>query len=169
MTLPADGGTTQVDGVGCLFIFVFVGLQDVNQDFDRAGRTLRQIIAQYPLEIEAYTRLAMLPNPATSLEEKTSIFKQALAIDPAAYDIWNLLGFAYCHRGRYEEAFAAFKRYIELAPNEANAYDSLGMCYNEAGRFDEALGEFKRALELNPRFHLTYPRRRFLSSSGPLS
>jgi len=127
-----------------------------HEDIDRAVRTLRQIIAQYPLEVEAYIRLGTLLSNATTFDEKISVYKQALAIDPAAPDIWNSLGFAYCHHGRYAEAFAAFKRYIELAPEEPNAYDSLGMCFNEAGQFDEALVEFKRALELNPRFHLTY-------------
>jgi tetratricopeptide (TPR) repeat protein/DNA-binding winged helix-turn-helix (wHTH) protein/TolB-like protein len=124
-----------------------------HEDIERARRSLRQIINQYPLEVEAYFRLGTY---VTSLEEKISVLKQGLAVDPAAHDIWNDLGLAYCYAGRYEEAFAAFKRYIELAPEEANAYDSLGMCYNEAGRFDEALREFKRALELNPRFHLTH-------------
>ena len=124
-----------------------------HEDIERVRRTLRQIIAQYPLEVEAYFYLGRF---MTTVEERIATYKQGLAIDPAAYDIWNLLGFTYCHRGRYEEAFAAFKRYIELAPAEGNAYDSLGMCYNEAGRFDEALVEFKRALDLNPRFHLTH-------------
>ena len=124
-----------------------------HEDIERVRRTLRQIIAQYPLEVEAYFYLGRF---MTTVEEQIATYKQGLAIDPAAYDIWNLLGFTYCHRGRYEEAFAAFKRYIELAPEEANAYDSLGMGYNEAGRFDEALVEFKRALDLNPRFHLTH-------------
>jgi tetratricopeptide (TPR) repeat protein/DNA-binding winged helix-turn-helix (wHTH) protein len=126
-----------------------------HEDIDSANRTLRQIIAQYPLEVEAYMRLGGFLSDTTNFEEKVSVYKQGLAIDPSAQDIWNLLGFAYCHSGRYQEAFTAFKRYIELAPAEANAYDSLGMCYNEAGQFDEALVEFKRALELNPRFHLT--------------
>lgn len=123
-----------------------------HEDIERARRTLRQIINRYPLEVEAYFRLGGF---TTNFEEKISVLKQGLVIDPAAYDIWNELGLAYCYSGRYEEAFAAFKRYIELAPDEANAYDSLGMCYNEAGRFDEALIEFKRALDLNPRFHFT--------------
>jgi tetratricopeptide (TPR) repeat protein len=119
-------------------------------DTDSAVRWLKEIIARYPLEVEAYLRLGYFYQ---STEAAITTYRQGLLIDPEAKAIYNAMGFSLYAMGRYDEAIAAHQRYVQLAPTEANAHDSLGMTYNEAGRFDDALFEFRRALEINPQFH----------------
>jgi tetratricopeptide (TPR) repeat protein len=114
---------------------------------------LREVIAQYPLEIDAYLRLGYQLDYAGQLDAEIAVYKQALGVDPGAQDIYNALGFACSHLGRYDEAIAAHRRYVELAPAEPNAHDSLGLTYNEAGRYGEALAEFEVALSMDPAFH----------------
>ncbi|MEN3333665.1 MAG: hypothetical protein V7641_3030 [Blastocatellia bacterium] len=135
-------------------LYINVWYAAANNDDAETIRWLKQIIARYPLEVEAYLRLGYLYYG--HLDEALAVYRQALLIDPEAKEIYNALGFVLYTLGRYDEAIAAHRRYVELASLEANAHDSLGMTYNEAGRFDEALAEFRRALEINPQFHFAH-------------
>ncbi len=123
-----------------------------NLDYPGAVGPLRRIIAQYPMEVEAYLRLGYLLRGEEKHEEAIRVLKQGLVIDPEAGDIYNALGLIYLDLHRYDEAIAAHRRYVELAPDESNAHDSLGMSYQCVGRYHEAIMEYNRALALNPRF-----------------
>jgi tetratricopeptide (TPR) repeat protein len=119
-----------------------------------ADQVLRELIRQYPLDVEAYYHLSYSLRNQTRLEEAIEVIRQGLVIDPEAPDLYNRLGFCYAELGRYDEALAAHQRYVQLAPQEANAYDSLGMTCFEAGRYDQALAAFEQALALSPDFGL---------------
>jgi tetratricopeptide (TPR) repeat protein len=124
------------------------------KDVEGTVKAYRDLIARYPLEVEAYWRLGrLLARLGSDLEDIVTVFKQGLAIDPEAKEIWNDLGLTSCRPGHYDDAFATLQRYVHLAPTEPNAYDSLRMCYNYAGRYDEALAALDQALALNPDFH----------------
>jgi tetratricopeptide (TPR) repeat protein/DNA-binding winged helix-turn-helix (wHTH) protein len=125
-----------------------------HQDYPAAIGTYRQIIARYPLEVEAYWRLARLLRGEERMEESVEIAKLGLAVDSEAKDIYNALGVTYMEMGRHDEAIAALRRYVELAPEDPNIYDSLGMAYQWAGRYAEAMQAFEKALSLNPRFEI---------------
>jgi tetratricopeptide (TPR) repeat protein/DNA-binding winged helix-turn-helix (wHTH) protein len=125
-----------------------------HQDYSSAIGTYRQIIARYPLEVEAYWRLARLLRGEERMEESVEIAKLGLAVDSEAKDIYNALGVTYMEMGRHDEAIAALRRYVELAPEDPNIYDSLGMAYQWAGRYAEAMQAFEKALSLNPRFEI---------------
>lgn len=119
-----------------------------------ALRLLREIISQYPLDVEAYYRLSYALRNEARLEEAIEVARQGLVVDPEAPDLYNRLGFCYAELGRYDEALAAHERYVQLAPREANAYDSLGMTCLEMDRYDQALAAFDQALALNSTFGL---------------
>jgi tetratricopeptide (TPR) repeat protein len=121
-----------------------------NLDYLAAVRPLRQIIAEYPLEIEAYGRLASVLSGEEQTEEAIGVVKQGLAIDPEAQDLYNLLGGIYAALGRHDEAIEALQRYVALAPPEPNAHDSLGLSYRWAGLYDKALEQYNQALARNP-------------------
>lgn len=121
-----------------------------NLDYTGAAVPLRKIIAQYPMEVEAYLSLGYLLRGEGQHEEAVSVLKQSLVIDPEARDVYNALGLIYLDLHRYDEAIAAHQRYVQLAPAEPNAYDSLGMSYQCAGRYAEALNAYDRALGLRP-------------------
>ena len=121
-----------------------------NLDFPGATAPLRKIMAQYPMEVEAYLSLAYLLRGEGQHDEAISLLKQSLVIDPEARDVYNALGLLYLDLHRYDEAVAAHQRYVQLAPAEPNAYDSLGMSYQCAGRYAEALAAYGQALTLRP-------------------
>jgi tetratricopeptide (TPR) repeat protein len=122
------------------------------QDYAAAIRALRQIVAQYPNEIEAYTRLARLLNGEERPQETISVIQQALAVDPDYGDLYNVLGVCFLSLGRYDEAIAAHRRYVQLAPDEPNAHDSLGMSFEQSGSYENAVAEYNAALSLDPEF-----------------
>jgi tetratricopeptide (TPR) repeat protein/DNA-binding winged helix-turn-helix (wHTH) protein len=119
-------------------------------------RTYREIVNQYPQEIEAWWRLGLELQYQGKSEEAIDAFKSGLVMDPEAQELYNQIGNYYAGLGRYAEAVAAHQRYVELAPNEANAYDSLAMTYNEAGRYEDAIAALDRALALKPQFHFAH-------------
>jgi tetratricopeptide (TPR) repeat protein/DNA-binding winged helix-turn-helix (wHTH) protein len=126
----------------------------VNYDYAGAINAFRQIIAGYPLEVEAYRRLALLLKGEVKYDESIEVLKQALVVDPGARDLYNALGLAYSETGRHDEALAMFNRYLQLGPDEPNAHDSLGLGYQWAGRYEEAIQEYERALALKPNFEI---------------
>lgn len=119
-------------------------------------QSYREIVAQYPQEIEAWWRLGLELQYQGRSEEAIDAFKSGLVMDPESEQIYNQLGNYYAGLGRHAEAIAAHQRYVELAPNEANAHDSLAMTYNEAGRYQDAIAALNRALELKPQFHFAH-------------
>jgi tetratricopeptide (TPR) repeat protein len=119
-------------------------------------RAYREIVTQYPQEIEAWWRLGLELQYQGRSEEAIDALKSGLVMDPEAQEPYNQLGNCYAGLGRYAEAIAAHQRYVELAPNEANAHDSLAMTYNEAGRYDDAIAALERALAIKPQFHFAH-------------
>jgi len=126
-----------------------------NQDYAPAIRSFQEIVARYPLEVEAYRGLARLLRGENRHDEAIEILKQGLAIDSEAKDLYNGLGAVYSDLGRHDEAITMFQRYVKLAPEEANAHDSLGMGYQWAGRYQDATQEYERALTLKPDFEVS--------------
>jgi tetratricopeptide (TPR) repeat protein/DNA-binding winged helix-turn-helix (wHTH) protein/TolB-like protein len=122
------------------------------EDYANAIRMFRQIIAEYPMETEAYARLARLLYREERPLEAISIIQQGLATDSEATDLYNVLGICFLGLSRYDDAVAAHQRYVALAPKQPNAHDSLGMSYQQWGKYAEAESEYKAALLLNSRF-----------------
>lgn len=125
-----------------------------NLDFDAAARAFREIIKQYPLESEAYLRLAKVLMGERPANEVLEIVQQGLVVDPESKDLYNMLGFSYLGLGDFEQAVAAHQKYVQLAPKEPNAYDSLGLTYQWFGRYEEAIATYKRGLEVDPEFDI---------------
>lgn len=122
------------------------------QDYSAAIRGFRQIIDGYPLETEAYARLARLLFGEERPQEAIAVVQRGLAVDPDDEDLYNVLGVCYLGLKRYDDAIAAHEQYVQLAPKDPNAHDSLGMSFQQSGRYDEALAEYQAALRLDPGF-----------------
>ncbi|NOT63443.1 MAG: tetratricopeptide repeat protein [Acidobacteria bacterium] len=125
-----------------------------NLDYPNAAQTLRQLLAQYPLEVEAYWRLGRLLLGEEQYEEAIATLKRGLVVDAEAKDIYNALGVTYRDLYRHAEAIAMSERYVQLAPQEPNARDSLALAYQGAGQYGQALAEYQQALRLNPKFEV---------------
>jgi len=126
-----------------------------NQDFAAAIRSYQEILARYPLEVEAYRGLGRLLRGENQHDEALEILKQGLVIDPGAKELYNSLGGVYSELGRHDEAIAMYQRYVQLAPTEPNAHDSLGLGYQWAGRYQDAIEEYQRALAVKPDFEVS--------------
>jgi tetratricopeptide (TPR) repeat protein len=125
-----------------------------NFDLPGAIRCFQDIVARYPLEVEAYWVLAGLLQGEERHEEALDVAKRGLAVDPEAKELYNQLGGIYLDVNRHEEAIEMYQRYVALAPNEPNAHDSLGLFYQAVGRYDEAIESYQRALALEPDFEV---------------
>jgi tetratricopeptide (TPR) repeat protein/DNA-binding winged helix-turn-helix (wHTH) protein len=125
-----------------------------NYDYPEAIESYRKLIAHYPLEVEAYWRLARLLRGEGRMEESVEAAKQGLAVDSEAKDLCNVLGGTYTEMGRHDEAVESLQRCVELAPEDPNVYDSLGLAYQWAGRYGEATQAYEKALSLSPHFEI---------------
>jgi tetratricopeptide (TPR) repeat protein len=135
-----------------LYITAWYAIAD--RDYPAAIEAFREIIAHYPLEVEAYLRLSMLLQGEEQFAEAIEVLKQGLVIDSGAKDLYNVLGSVYSEAGRHDEAIAMYQRYVSLALQEPNAHDSLASGYQWAGRYEEAIQEYNRALALKPDFEV---------------
>jgi tetratricopeptide (TPR) repeat protein/DNA-binding winged helix-turn-helix (wHTH) protein len=133
-------------------LFVTAWYAIARQDYPGAIRTLQQIIDQFPVETEAYTRLARLLYGEERPQETIAVVHRGLAVDPECGDLYNVLGICYLGLQRYDEAIAAHQRYVQLAPAEPNSHDSLGMSFQQSGRYERAATEYNAALSFDPEF-----------------
>ncbi len=133
-------------------LFVTAWYAIARQDYPAAIRTLQQVVEQYPLETEGYTRLARLLYGEERPQESITVVQRGLAVDRDCGDLYNVLGVCYLGLGRYDDAIAAHQRYVQLAPNEPNSHDSLGMSFQQSGRYEMAVAEYNAALSLDPEF-----------------
>jgi tetratricopeptide (TPR) repeat protein/DNA-binding winged helix-turn-helix (wHTH) protein len=133
-------------------LYIAAWYEIARRDYGSAIRTFHQIIAEYPLEIEAYSRLGRLYHGEEESQKAIDVLKEGLAVDPEAKELYNALGIVYMSEGEYSEAVAAHERYVELAFQEPNSHDSLGMTFQRFGHYDQALNEYKKALSLDPAF-----------------
>src|SRR6202035_4199089 len=62
------------------------------KDYPGAIRTLQQIVDWYPLETEAYTRLARLLYREERPQETMAVVRRGLAMDTEYGDLYNVLG-----------------------------------------------------------------------------
>jgi tetratricopeptide (TPR) repeat protein len=133
-------------------LFVQAWYAIARQDYPGAIRTLQQVVAEYPMETEAYARLARLEYREERPLEAIEVVQQGLRIDPDFGDLYNVLGMCFLGMRRYDEAIAAHQRYVRLLPSEPNPHDSLGMSFDQSGQYDRALAEYNSALSLDPEF-----------------
>lgn len=125
-----------------------------NQDYQTAIRRYSELISEYPVDSEAYFRLAMLMRGESRHEEAVALLRQAIAIDAEDPKLYNAMGAVSSEMGRHEIAISMVKRYIALSPGDANALDSLGLALQLAGNNRDALEAYNKALEMNPEFEI---------------
>lgn len=125
-----------------------------NSDFISSINTYQEILKKFPLETEAYLRLALLLRGEEKFDEAILVLRQGLNIDPNSPNLHNSLGGTFSLQGKHNEAIYEHLQYVTLRPNEPNAYDSLGLSYHWAGQHEKAIAEFNKALKLNPNFEI---------------
>ncbi|MGC2621442.1 MAG: tetratricopeptide repeat protein [Acidobacteriaceae bacterium] len=82
------------------------------------------------------------------LAQASSLYTQALHLNPAWPDGWWYLGQIHYAANEYPQAVDAFTHYLDLVPNAAPATALRGLCEFELGQFDPSLRDVQRALAL---------------------
>lgn len=84
--------------------------------------------------------------------DSESLWRAAVAADPACALCRHKLGNVLLAAGRHREAEAELTRAVALRPDRARAHNSLGALFLEQGRYGPAELEFREALRLAPRY-----------------
>jgi tetratricopeptide (TPR) repeat protein len=82
--------------------------------------------------------------------------EQALAVNPNAAQVHNLLAYSYANKKEWDKAVASAKKQVELLPKEANPADTLAEIELWSGKFEDSEKNFLKATELNPKFFLAW-------------
>jgi tetratricopeptide (TPR) repeat protein len=91
---------------------------------------------------------AQAARSANNLAEATSLYEQALKLNPQWSDGWWFLGSLQYATGAYSTARDALSRYLELTPNAAPAFAMRGLCEFEIGDYPASLKDIQHALAL---------------------
>lgn len=83
-------------------------------------------------------------------DEAIAVLQDGCREDSERPDLYNLLGFCYFKKERYQEAISHFERAVELNPASAMDYANLGVNHNRLGNKEEAVRYFTLALTMDP-------------------
>ncbi len=86
---------------------------------------------------------------ASHWRDRETLWRHALACDPANAFARHNLGVALFGSGKIHEAIDEYERSLAIRPDCAEARYNLGVALNALGQTDEAAREFQKALELN--------------------
>jgi serine/threonine-protein kinase len=126
--------------------------------FDQAIAEMRQAVSMDPLNVAAYTNLALAYADAGRPSDAEKTYLEAVRIRPGYWPAYSTLGVFYELRGEYAKALEPLSMAVKLAPDYAEGHNTLGSLYYFMERFDDALAEFNKALSLRPTA-LTYSNR----------
>ncbi|MFQ5491191.1 MAG: sulfatase-like hydrolase/transferase, partial [Phycisphaerae bacterium] len=91
-------------------------------------------------------------------EEAEKRLEQVIALLPACYYGYSLMGEAMAGLERYDEAVKYFKRSVELNPDYARDHRFLGGLHARANQWEEAEASYRTAVKLEPANLYTYVR-----------
>ncbi|WP_411885653.1 tetratricopeptide repeat protein [Polaromonas sp. YR568] len=90
------------------------------------------------------------------LDEASSSYREAIALNPHDADACLNLGFALGEQQRYQEAEHALRRSLDINPSLADAFYFLGVMARKQGKTEAAIDNFVRVLDLKPDFEIVY-------------
>jgi predicted O-linked N-acetylglucosamine transferase (SPINDLY family) len=100
--------------------------------------------------------LAIQKHQAGQWIEAENLYRQILAAEPGAAQVWNNLGAALQQRGVANESLECFQRAVSLQPDFAEAHYNLGIMLDAKELFSDAAECYRRALALKPDYLPAY-------------
>jgi tetratricopeptide (TPR) repeat protein len=82
--------------------------------------------------------------------DSETLYRHALAIDPAIAEAHNNLGRVLADQGRTAEAVAEYQRALAVKPDSTGAYNNLGLALADQGKLTAAMAEYRQALKIDP-------------------
>jgi tetratricopeptide (TPR) repeat protein len=128
-------------------------LQDARQ-FDRAVALYREVLKQYPDNLEALVNLlyiAHFPNQSTP-QEAEELYTRARAANPQYPQVYLYHGTVLAAQGKFDPAVAEIQKAIQLKPNDAEAHAWLADVREQQHRTADAIDQYQIALSQQPDF-----------------
>ena len=116
----------------------------------QAVTEIQKAIALDPLNVVAYTNLALAYSEARRPADAEKAYLEAIRIRPGYWPAYSNLGVFYEQRGEYAKALDPLSLAVKLAPDYWEVHNTLATLYYYLERFDDALAEFGKSLELHP-------------------
>jgi tetratricopeptide (TPR) repeat protein len=91
-----------------------------------------------------------------NLDEASSHFRQAVALDPTMADAFYAWGLTLYAQHDLDGAIAKFRKATSLKPTYANAYYNWGLALSRRGDFESAIPKFEQATRLKPDYADAY-------------
>lgn len=123
-----------------------------DRDYESAKKIYRELLDEYPYEVEAREFLAEVHWLAYEGDAALAELHRLVEQEPENEVLWSYLGETYVELGRLDEARAALDRYLELAPEDPFGFSVLGQLHQLQGHSELATENYRRALALDPDF-----------------
>ena len=120
------------------------------KDYQGAIRELRLAVEEYPRFVTALNLIGMLHLRLNELDKADEAFKQALKIDPEAYEPLLNRSVALFRLTQFKDAESLLRKTLKVKPDSAFAYYYLGRTLQKLGRNDEAEKALLKCTELKP-------------------
>jgi Flp pilus assembly protein TadD len=119
-------------------------------EVDLAIRHYREVLRDYPQDVEARSNLGVVLAGQGRNEEALQELKEAIRLAPDHAESQYNLGLLLAGQGRLAEATLHFRRAVESQPTDARFLNNLGTALAQQGRLDEAIRYLSRAVEIDP-------------------
>jgi len=110
----------------------------------------RDTLLKNPNSAMAHTNLGVWLGSQGRIEEAMAQYREALRIEPDAWDTLSDLGVALAAQGRWDEAVENFLKVNQLNPNSPDVLYNLGFALAAQGRWKEAIERYRQVLQLSP-------------------
>jgi len=145
--IPADAPLTQRER-----LYVDAAAAFFRLDLDASIATYKQLLDEYPYEVEARQFLAELYfqnyQEDLAVEELRELARQ----EPENEFVWGSMGTYLVLSGRLDEAQPPLETYLALAAEKAHPLTMLGDLYRQRGNYEQAADYYRQALVANPEF-----------------
>ncbi len=82
--------------------------------------------------------------------EAVDYCRQALNVEAASQEAYNLMGFCHFKQKQYDDAIICFEKAIEIDPTSAIDYANIGSNLREKGDLEGAMAMYRKALSMDP-------------------
>jgi len=122
---------------------------------DEAVKRLKDLVAEYPKNVEAISALGSLQRNAKQYEEAADTYGQAIALldkpDRSNWTLFYFRGICFERSKQWPKAEADFKKALELYPDQPLVLNYLGYSWVDKGvNLDDAFKMLQRAVDLAP-------------------
>jgi serine/threonine-protein kinase len=118
--------------------------------YDQAVEEFQRAVRADPGNEDALLGLAETYTHLGDVTAAESTYKQAVALRPEYWGVYNWLGAFYSEQNRYSDAAAAFLKATQLAPGNYLGYSNLAGAYILAGKYQDAIAASQRSIALWP-------------------